>query len=67
MKARVKITHFDDLGLHKVGDVVEVEQASRFVEIIAEETETKTKPAKADVEEAPAKTTKSNSKTKKKG
>ena len=67
MKARVKITHFDDLGLHKVGDVVEVEQASRFVEIIAEETETKTKPVKAEVEEAPAKTTKSNSKTKKKG
>lgn len=67
MKALVKITHFDDLGLHKVGDVVEVAKASRFVEIIAEETETKTKPAKAEVEEAPAKTTKSNSKTAKKG
>lgn len=39
MRAIVKRPYFDDLGLHKVGEVVEVECASDLVEL-AEETET---------------------------
>ena len=37
MRAIVKRPYFDDLGLHKVGEVVEVECASDLVEL-AEET-----------------------------
>ena len=39
MRAIVKRPYFDDLGLHKPGEVVEVECVSDLVEL-AEETET---------------------------
>lgn len=39
MRAIVKRPYFDDLGLHKVGEVVEVECVSDLVEL-AEETKT---------------------------
>lgn len=39
MRAIVKRPYFDDLGLHKPGEIVEVECVSDLVEL-AEETET---------------------------
>lgn len=47
MRATVKVAYFDDLGLHKVGDVVEVKVLKSYHEAIKEGV----KPAKV---EAPA-------------
>lgn len=47
MRATVKVAYFDDLGLHKVGDVVEVKVLKSYHEAIKEGA----KPAKV---EAPA-------------
>lgn len=49
MRAIVKRPYFDDLGLHKVGEVVEVECVSDLVEL-AEETKT-AEPEEVKVEE----------------
>ena len=47
MKARVKIPYYDNLGLHKAGEVVNVEKVSNLVEVIAEDiTEPKEEPKK---------------------
>lgn len=46
MKAIVKVAYFDDLGLHKVGDVVEVKALKSFHKAI--ETEEVKKPVKID-------------------
>ena len=73
MKARVLRPYFDQTGLHKPGEVVEVDQATELVEIIAEETKPEPKPEvktkeKAEVKKPATKTTKSTNKvTKKKG
>lgn len=65
MKATVIRPFFDDLGLHKVGDVVEVKEASDLVEVIAEETKPEPKPKTEKAEEKkPAKTTTSSRKKK---
>lgn len=69
MKATVLRPFFDDLGLHRVGDVVEVKEPSDLVEIIAEETKPEPKPKKVEEPEKaeakkPAKTTTSSRKKK---
>lgn len=47
MKARVKIPYYDNLGLHKAGEIVNVEKVSNLVEVIAEDnTEAKEEPKK---------------------
>ena len=47
MKARVKIPYYDNLGLHKAGEIVNVEKVSNLVEFIAEDnTEAKEEPKK---------------------
>ena len=45
MKAIVKVAYFDDLGLHRVGDVVEVKALKYYHEPIEEKTPEK--PVKA--------------------
>lgn len=45
MKAIVKVAYFDDLGLHRVGDVVEVKALKSYHEPIEEKTPEK--PVKA--------------------
>ena len=64
MKATVKRAYFDLLGLHKVGEVVEVKGPSINVEIIEEvktvKVETKTE---EKVEETPKKTKKPTTKS----
>ena len=45
MKAIVKVAYFDDLGLHKVGDVVEVKALKSYHKPIEEKTPEK--PVKA--------------------
>lgn len=46
MKARVKITYYDNSGLHKAGEIVDVEKVSNLVEVIAEDTDPKEEPKK---------------------
>lgn len=41
MKATVKVAYFDQTGLHKPGEVVEVASLSQFVEAFAETKEVK--------------------------
>ena len=66
MRAIVKRPYFDNSGLHKVGDEVEVEQANDLVDVIAEETKEKPKAEKTEPKaEKPA--TKAKSTSKKKG
>ena len=74
MRAIVKRPYFDNSGLHKAGEVVEVEVASDLVEIIAEENkkEPKAEPkveveAKAEAKTEKAKPTTKTRSTKKKG
>lgn len=61
MKAIVKVAYFDDLGLHKVGDVVEVKALKPFHEAIKEEKTEKPakveKPVTETVEAMPTKKT----------
>lgn len=74
MKAIVKVAYFDDLGLHKVGDVVEVKALKSYHKPIEEKTpekpvkavETPVTEAVAKVETKPQKATKKKA-TKKKG
>lgn len=69
MRAIVKVAYFDDLGLHKVGDVVEVKALKPFHEAIEEKPE-EVKPVTETVEVKPTKkktTKKSIKKTVKKG
>lgn len=47
MKAKVKIAYFDNSGLHKIGDVVEVDKLSNLVEPIVVKGEPE-KPSKAE-------------------
>lgn len=61
MKATVKRAYFDLLGLHKVGEVVEVKGPSINVEII-EETKAEPK-AKAEEEAEEPKKTKTSTKS----
>lgn len=71
---KVKAPWFDAKGLHKIGDVLNVETAA-FNPHFMEEVEEKAKVAPVDVEpekvdvepEKPAKTTKTTKKTTKKG
>lgn len=70
MRAIVKVAYFDDLGLHKVGDVVEVREInSKFHEASAPAKEEKPvkieEPVTETVEEMPTKKKKKS--TKKKG
>ena len=69
MKAIVKRPYFDNSGLHKVGDVVEVDKASDLVDVIAEETKAKPKAEEKPEPKAEPKkpTTKAKSTSKKKG
>lgn len=60
MKATVKVAYFDDAGLHKPREIVEVKAANPYVEIIAEE-----KPAEIKTEEKSE--TKKNKPRKKEG
>lgn len=61
MKAIVKVAYYDDLGLHKVGDVVEVKALKTFHKAIENE-----KPAEAKAEiQAIEKTTKATKKGRK--
>lgn len=57
MRAIVKRPYFDDLGLHKVGEVVEVEQASDLVEITEGKKEVKAEPKEEVNTEPKAKAT----------
>lgn len=67
MKATVKRAYFDFLGLHKVGEVVEVKAPNLNVEIIEEKAEKKAEvKTEEKVETKPKKApTKSKSKPKK--
>lgn len=71
MRAIVKRPYFDNSGLHKAGEVVEVEVASDLVEIIAEENKKEPKAEPKEVKEEPktekAKSTTKTRSTKKKG
>lgn len=70
MRAIVKVAYFDDLGLHKVGDVVEVKALKPFHKAIEEEKPEEVKPVTETVEVKPTKkktTKKSTKKTVKKG
>lgn len=69
MRAIVKVAYFDDLGLHKVGDVVEVKAIKPFHEAIKEEKPEEVKPVTETVEVKPTKKTtkKSTKKSIKKG
>lgn len=56
MRAIVKVAYFDDLGLHKVGDVVEVKALKSYHEPIEEKTPEKpVKAVETPVTEAVAK------------
>ena len=57
MRAIVKRPYFDDLGLHKVGEVVEVEQASDLVKITEGKKEVKAEPKEEVNTEPKAKAT----------
>lgn len=61
MKATVKVAYFDNAGLHKPREVVEVKAPNPYVEIIAE----KEKPAEIKTEEKAE--TKKNKPRKKEG
>lgn len=50
MIAKVKIAYYDNLGLHKVGEVVEVNKLSYLVEPIETEGETEKPIKKAKTE-----------------
>lgn len=69
MRAIVKVAYFDDLGLHKVGDVVEVKAIKPFHEAIKEKKPEEVKPVTETVEVKPTKKTtkKSTKKSVKKG
>lgn len=56
MKAIVKVAYFDDLGLHRVGDVVEVKALKSYHKPIEEKTPEKpVKAVETPVTEAVAK------------
>lgn len=49
MKAKVKIAHFDNTGLHRVGEVVVLTEGNKsFVEAIAEEKTVKVETKQAE-------------------
>lgn len=52
MKATVKVAYFDDLGLHKVGDVVEVKALKPYHEAIKESAKPVKVEAPAEIAEA---------------
>lgn len=54
MRAIVKVAYFDDLGLHKVGDVVEVKALKPYHKAIEEKPE-EVKPVTETVEVKPTK------------
>ena len=50
MKAIVKRPYFDDLGLHKIGDEVEVAAITPLVEVVVTSAPTKKTPKKSKEE-----------------